>query len=233
MKRIKIFSLSMCVALVLAGCQMSNTAKGGIIGGSGGAALGAVIGQLIGKNTQSTVIGGAIGAAVGTTAGVLIGKKMDKAKAAAQAVENAKVEGVEDNNGNTVAVKVTFDSGILFDTNKYVLKPVAQNSLTKFATNVLNVYTDADVAIQGYTDSTGNDGINLPLSQNRADAVKNFLLSKNVSPSQIKSSQGFGSSNLILTSSGAEDRTASRRVEVLLYPSQAMLNEANAQSTQQ
>jgi outer membrane protein OmpA-like peptidoglycan-associated protein len=232
MKSIKLISFTLCVALVIAGCGMTNTAKGGMIGAGGGAALGAVIGQLIGKDTKSTVIGGAIGTAVGTTAGIIIGKKMDKAKAAAQAVENAKVEGVEDGNGNTVAVKVTFDSGILFDTNKYALKAVAQNSLTKFANNVLNVYTDADVAIQGYTDSTGNDNINLPLSQNRADAVKNFLLSKNVSPSQIKSSQGYGSSNLILNSNGTEDKAASRRVEVLLYPSQAMLNEANAQAAQ-
>lgn len=232
MKKFKFLALGLCSLIILSGCGMNNTAKGGVIGGTSGAALGAIIGQLIGKSTKSAVIGGAIGSAVGAGAGVLIGRKMDKAKAAAQAVENAKVEGVADANGNTVAVKVTFDSGILFDTNKYALKANAQNSLTKFANNVLNVYTDADVAIQGYTDSSGNDNINLPLSQNRADAVKNFLLSKNVNPSQIKSSQGFGSSNLILASNGAEDKAASRRVEVLLYPSQAMLNEANAQSQQ-
>ena len=230
MKKMKFMTLGLCLS-ILVSCGTA-TQNGALIGSGAGVALGAVLGNLIGKDTKSTVIGGAIGAAVGTTAGVLIGKKMDKAKAAAQQVANAQVEGIEDKDGNTVAVKVTFDNGILFDLNKSVLKAAAQTSLTNFATNVLNVYTDADVAIQGYTDSSGNDNINLPLSQKRADAVKTFLLSKKVNATQIKSSQGYGSSNLVMNNDGTENKAASRRVEVLLYPSEAMLKEVNAQVTQ-
>ena len=74
---------------------MSNTAKGGLIGGGGGAALGALVGGLAGKG-KGAAIGAAVGAAVGTGAGVLIGKKMDKAAQQAQQIEGAEVEQVTD-----------------------------------------------------------------------------------------------------------------------------------------
>ena len=152
MKSIRLSVLGLCSLVLLSGCgNLNNTAKGGIIGGAGGAALGGILGQVIGHNTKSTAIGAAIGTAVGATAGVLIGKKMDKAKAAAAAVENAQVESIKDANGLD-AVKVTFDSGILFTTGSATLANAAKTSLTEFA-NVLKTYNDADVAIQGYTDT--------------------------------------------------------------------------------
>ena len=104
MKRIKSIAVALSAALVLCGCGMSNTAKGGLIGAGGGAALGAVIGHLAGN----TAVGAAIGGAVGAGAGVIIGHKMDKAKKEAEAVQNAQVESVTDANG-LQAVKVTFD----------------------------------------------------------------------------------------------------------------------------
>ncbi len=79
---------------------------------------------------------------------------MDKAKAAAQQVENAQVESVTDANG-LQAVKVTFDSGILFNTSSSALSSNATASLAKFASTVLNVNKDMDVAIKGYTDNQG------------------------------------------------------------------------------
>ena len=139
------------VALLLSGCGMSNTAKGGLIGGGGGAALGALVGGLAGKG-KGAAIGAAVGAAVGTGAGVLIGKKMDKAAQQAQQIEGAEVEQVTDNNG-LQAVKVTFDSGILFTTSSATLSSAAKASLSKFANNVLNQNRDMDVAIYGYTDN--------------------------------------------------------------------------------
>ena len=137
MKKIKFFSIGLCFALVLAGCN--NTQKGAAIGAGGGAVLGAIVGKLAGN----TAVGAAVGAAVGTGAGAIIGKKMDKAKAEAEAVQNAKVESVTDANG-LAAVKVTFDSGILFATNKADLNIDAKNSLAKFAT-VLNNNADCDM----------------------------------------------------------------------------------------
>lgn len=217
---------SLCVVLsatmLMTGCATwNNTAKGGVIGAAGGAALGALIGKLAGN----TAVGAAIGTAVGTGAGVLIGKRMDKAAAAAAEIENAQVETVKDANDLT-AVKVTFNSGLMFDTNKYDLKMNAKSDLQEFA-QVLIEFADADVAIFGHTDSTGNDRINDPLSINRANSVANYLLASGVSPTQIKSVVGKGSKEPIADNGTVEGRAENRRVEVYLYASEAMIKAAN------
>lgn len=241
MKAKKFLLGALAMALVLSGCNMNNTTKGGLIGGAGGGALGAAIGAGIGAlagGSSGAKLGAAIGAGVGvaggTTAGVLIGKKMDKAKAAAEAVANAQVETITDKNG-LEGVKVTFDNGILFKVGKSDLKADAQNSLRQFANNVLNVYTDCDVAIYGFASSDGSDATNLTLSQNRANAVRGYLTNTcGVSTSQIKSSTGLGEdpNYLVLDANGKEDRDASRRVEVYLYASEAMISAANAGTLQ-
>lgn len=237
MKHLKVSVLGLCSMVLLAGCGMSNTAKGGIFGGAGGAALGGILGQVIGHNTKSTAIGAAIGTAVGATAGVLIGKKMDKAKAAAAAVQNAQVEGITDANGQTMAVKVTFDSGILFPTSSSTLQAAAKNSLTEFA-NVLKQNNDADVAIKGFTDNQGwknstaeqSAQKNQALSLDRAAAVSSYLQSLSVPTAQIKSVDGFGEQNPVASNATAAGREQNRRVEVYMYASQKMINEANAQA---
>lgn len=226
MKKMR-FSLILLSALIIfSGCGMNNTTKGGLLGAGGGAALGALAGKLIGGSGKSTAIGAAIGTAVGTTAGVLIGKKMDKAKAEAAAIANAQVESVTDANG-LQAVKVTFDSGILFATNKSDLNPSAKASLKQFA-DVLKNYTDADVAIVGHTDNTGSDAINNPLSLKRAQSVESYLKSCGVTVDQITSVEGKGSKDPIADNSTAAGRTQNRRVEVFMYASQEMIDAANA-----
>ena len=221
----KFTALLLCAAIMLASCgTMSNTAKGGIIGGGSGAAAGAIIGGLLGKG-KGAAIGAAIGAAVGTGAGVLIGKKMDKAAQQAAAIEGAQVEQVTDNNG-LQAVKVTFDSGVLFATNKHSLNKSAQENLTEFA-KVLVEYSDADVVVYGHTDSTGNDAINNPLSVKRAESVANFLLSQGVAETQIKSVEGFGSTQPVADNATAEGRAENRRVEIFMYASAEMIEAAN------
>lgn len=227
MKKFKFLSILLCFTMVLSGCGTS-TQNGALIGAGGGAALGAVVGKIIGKK-NSTLIGAAVGTAVGTTAGVLIGKKMDKAKAAAAQVQNAEVSTVTDANG-LEAVKVAFDNGILFATGKSNLQSGAMTSLREFATKVLNVYNDCDVAIYGYASSDGSEATNLTLSQNRANAVKNYLTNNcGVNAKQIQNTQGYGEdpNYLVYNADGTENRAASRRVEVYLYASQAMIDAAN------
>lgn len=216
---------------IVSGCGANNTTKGGLIGGGSGAALGALAGYLIGKDAKGTAIGAAVGAAVGTTAGVIIGKKMDKAKAAAEAVQNAQVQGIKDANGLD-AVKVTFDSGILFATNRSDLNNAAKTSLQKFADDVLKVNTDMDVAIIGHTDNTGTDAINNPLSEKRAQAVVDYLKSCGVSNAQFKTIQGAGSAQPIADNSTSTGRQQNRRVEVYLYASKAMIEAANKEAAQ-
>ena len=219
--KIKILSLLLCVGMI---CACNNTQKGAGIGAAGGAVLGAVIGHIAGN----TAIGAAVGGAVGAGAGAIIGKKMDKAKAEAEAVKNAQVEEIKDANGLD-AVKVTFDSGILFQTNKADLSAKAKNSLAQFA-QVLNNNKDMDIAIIGHTDNTGTDAINQPLSVSRANSVNNYLKSCGVSAAQIKSVEGQGSTNPVADNSTAEGRKQNRRVEVYMYASQKMIQEAQQQA---
>ena len=217
----KILSILLCVGMV---CACNNMQKGAGIGAAGGAVLGGIIGHIAGN----TAIGAAVGGAVGAGAGAIIGKKMDKAKAEAEAVKNAQVESVTDANGLD-AVKVTFDSGILFATNKADLSTTAKNSLAQFA-QVLNNNRDCDIAIIGHTDNTGSDAINQPLSVNRANSVNNYLKSCGVSASQIKSVEGQGSTNPVADNSTAAGRQQNRRVEVYMYASQKMIQEAQNQA---
>jgi outer membrane protein OmpA-like peptidoglycan-associated protein len=136
MRSLKTICVALCAALVLVGCNMNNTAKGTAIGAGGGAALGAIVGALAGN----TVIGAAVGTAIGAGAGAIIGHKMDKAKKEAEAIQNAQVEEVKDSNGLD-AVKVTFDSGILFSTGKSTLTATSKSSLQELA-NVLKNNND-------------------------------------------------------------------------------------------
>jgi len=218
---------------VMMGCN--NLGKGTAIGAAGGALLGAIVGKVAGN----TAVGAAIGTAVGAGAGALIGKRMDKVKAQAQAVENAQVQSITDANG-LQAVQVTFDSGILFTSGSSTLSAAAKNSLSQFASNVLIPNRDCDVAVQGFTDNAGwrnstaaqSQQKNLNLSQQRAQAVTNYLQSIGVSASQIRSTTGFGEANPVADNSTAAGKAQNRRVEVLLYASQSMINAAEAGTLQ-
>lgn len=239
MMKVKVLFLSSL--LLLSGCSMNNTTKGGLIGGGGGAALGGLIGAIAGKG-KGAAIGAAIGTAVGAGAGVLIGNRMDKAKKAAEAIESAQAEVLQDAQGVSY-VKVTFDSGILFNTGSSALSTTAKNDLTKFATTVLGENQDMDVAIVGHTDNQGwknstaeqSRQKNQELSQQRAQAVNNFLtaalLQAGKSNKQIQSTTGMGEDSPVADNNTAEGRQQNRRVEIYLIPSKQMVETYNAQAT--
>ena len=232
MRSLKTICVALCAALVLVGCNMNNTAKGTAIGAGGGAALGAIVGALAGN----TVIGAAVGTAVGAGAGAIIGHKMDKAKKEAEAIQNAQVEEVKDANGLD-AVKVTFASGILFATGKNDLSNEAKSSLQQLA-GVLKGNSDCDVAIQGYTDNQGwknstaeqSAQKNQALSLDRATAVSSYLLALSVPATQIKSVEGFSESNPVASNATKDGQAQNRRVEVYMYASQKMIQEAEQAS---
>lgn len=220
MKTLKFLSVVLGLAIIVA---CNNTQKGVAIGAGGGAVVGAIIGKLAGN----TAVGAAIGGAVGAGAGAIIGNRMDKVKKQAAAIENAKVQGVTDTNG-LAAVKVSFDSGILFATNQSTLNAAAKTSLQNLA-NVLKENSDCDLAIYGHTDSTGSDAINNPLSAKRATSVSNYLKSCGVTAGQIRTVEGQGSTNPVADNSTAEGRAQNRRVEVYVYASEEMIKAAENQ----
>lgn len=233
MKMTKLVAGVLCSAIVMSSCgSMTNTAKGGLIGAGGGAVLGGIIGKIAGNTT----VGAAIGTAIGTGAGVIIGKRMDKAKREAEAIKNAQVEAVKDVNGLD-AVKLTFDSGLLFASGSSTLSAKAKQSLDELAA-LLNRNQDADVNIQGYTDNDGWRGMNaeqsqqknLQLSKERASAVAAYLMGKGVMASQIKATQGFGEENPVASNATAAGKSQNRRVEVYMYASEAMIKNATQQA---
>ena len=212
-----IAALALSAALFLTGCGLSNTAKGTGIGAGAGALIGAGVGRVLGN----TAIGAAIGGVVGGTAGALIGKKMDKQKKELEEqVKNAKIESVNDGQ----AIRVTFDSGILFATNSSTLTTTSQTSLRNFAAN-LKVNDQTDLLIIGHTDNTGSDRINDPLSLNRASSVRSFLAGQGVSSNRMRV-EGKGSREPVADNSTAAGRKENRRVEVYILPNKAMVEAA-------
>ena len=220
MNKVKGMTLAMGMLAVVSCSTKQGT--GSLIGAGGGALVGGIIGKLAGN----TAVGAAIGGAVGAGAGAIIGHHMDKVAEQAKQIENAKVEKVTDSNG-LEAVKVTFDSGILFATNKADLNANSKSALANVS-KTLRENNLLSVDIYGHTDSTGNDGINIPLSNKRAQSVESYLKSCGVSASQFKNVSGKGSSEPVADNSTVEGRKQNRRVEVYLYASQAMVDAANA-----
>ncbi|MEG1615590.1 MAG: OmpA family protein [Bacteroidales bacterium] len=225
MKKKSFVVYALCASFLLTGCgTMSNLEKGMVIGGGSGAAAGAGIGALIGKG-KGAAIGAAVGAAVGTGAGALIGKKMDKKKQELESIQGAQVETVTDAN-NLQAVKVTFESGILFPTNSSTLSTASRNALTEFASKLKDI-PDTDLTIQGHTDNTGSREINEKLSKARAQAVGNFLRSKAISGSRI-SEEGLAYDAPVADNATAAGRAQNRRVEIYITANEEMIRKAEA-----
>ena len=194
---------------------MSKTKKGGLIGAGAGAAAGAVLGRVIGGDAKGTAIGAIIGAAAGGATGAVIGRKMDKAAEELQRdMANAKVERVGE------GIKITFDAGILFDTNKADLRAASVAEIDKMAA-ILQKYADTNVIVEGHTDASGSDAINQPLSERRAQAVANEAVAKGIATSRI-TTRGYGASQPVADNGTAEGKQANRRVEVAIFANEKM-----------
>lgn len=101
--------------------------------------------------------------------------------------------------------------GITFATNKYDITPESEEVL-KGALKTLNTYSDIDVEISGHTDNVGSDKNNQILSERRAQAVKNWLVSKGVPSSRI-TAVGYGEEYPRVANDSADDKRMNRRIE--------------------
>jgi len=104
--------------------------------------------------------------------------------------------------------------GILFDLNKATLKIASQLTIAKLA-GILMVFQNMNLSIEGYTDSTGTDELNMSLSTERAKSVYEFLKAEGIADSRMKY-QGFGSANPVAPNDTEANRAKNRRVEVVL-----------------
>ena len=204
--------------------SLNNAQKDALIGTGAGAAIGAGIGALIGKDGKGAAIGAAIGSAVGAGTGAVIGKKMDeKAAALAKEMENAQVETITDVNG-LQAIKVTFESGILFPTNGTTLSAAAKNQLATFSTQMKDLQ-DTDITIYGHTDNTGSASVNERISLQRAESVASYLQSRGINASRIHS-EGKSYNDPVADNDTAEGRAKNRRVEVYVTANENMIQAA-------
>jgi outer membrane protein OmpA-like peptidoglycan-associated protein len=103
---------------------------------------------------------------------------------------------------------------VLFNTAKYSLKPPAQIALTKVAT-ILQLYPGLRVQVEGYTDSVGGDAYNQKLSENRANAVHDFLIQNGV-PAANVTAVGYGKADPVADNSTAAGRALNRRVNLVV-----------------
>ena len=191
---------------VMLGCKASNMAKGTAIG----AGSGAVIGGIIGKQSGNTAVGAIIGAAVGGTAGAIIGKNMDKQAAELKEdLKGATIERVGE------GIKITFDSGLMFDFDSYTLTAGTKENLTGLA-KTLNKYPDTNILIEGHTDKKGTEKYNMNLSQQRARSVATYMEQLNVQSSRI-TTNGYGELQPI-----SENDQQNRRVEVAIFANEKM-----------
>jgi outer membrane protein OmpA-like peptidoglycan-associated protein len=105
-------------------------------------------------------------------------------------------------------------SDVLFDFNKYTLKPEAREKLAKVS-GILLANPNLKLQVEGYTDNIGSDDYNQKLSEERAGTVRDFLVSQSVSNANI-SAAGYGKSNPVADNSTNSGRAQNRRVELVV-----------------
>jgi outer membrane protein OmpA-like peptidoglycan-associated protein len=215
-------SLSLALLGSLAACA-TNTGtvaddkrvQGAVLGTLAGAAAGAAIDH----NKRGR--GALIGAAVGGLAGTGVGWYLEKQKQEIDKIPDANVTQHGD------ALTVAFPGDLLFDSGSSSLSPGAYSRLDQLA-ETLNRYPEENVIVKGHTDSAGSETSNLSLSDQRADAVRRYLISKGVSSSRVEA-VGLGESQPLVTNSTPEGRQQNRRVEIELRPNQQMREQSQTQ----
>jgi len=105
-------------------------------------------------------------------------------------------------------------SDVLFDTGRYSLKPGAREKLAKVA-GILIAYPGLNIAVGGYTDNVGGDQMNQKLSENRAGAVRDYLVAQGVVTTSI-SATGFGNTSPVASNDNSSGRQENRRVELVV-----------------
>jgi outer membrane protein OmpA-like peptidoglycan-associated protein len=177
---------------------------------------------VIGNQTGSTTRGAIIGAVLGGAAGAIIGHKMDqRAKEIEQNVPGAIVERVGE------GIQVTFPSGLLFDFDSDVVRSNAAANLNELARN-LNKYGDSNLMIAGHTDAVGTSGYNQDLSEQRAQSAARYLTGQGVS--RHIATVGLGEREPIASNDTEDGRQRNRRVEIAIYASAALQEDARSEA---
>jgi len=139
--------------------------------------------------------------------------KADSDKAAMRAQLSEQLNKVLETRDSARGLIVSM-SDVLFDTGQYTLKPGAREKLAKVA-GILIAYPGLNIAVGGYTDNVGGDEMNQKLSENRADAVRDYLVAQGVATLSV-SATGFGEISPVASNDNASGRQENRRVELVV-----------------
>ena len=204
---VSLLSVSACVTDPNTGeKKISRT----VLGTAGGAIAGGLLGGVIGGKT-----GRIIGAVGGAAAGGYVGYRMDeqikelKEQTAGSGVDVSEVDGGQ-------AILVNLPDGVTFATGSYAISSGFKELLDRVAGS-LRQYPSSLVDVYGYTDTVGSTESNQRLSEQRAQAVANYLISQGISSSRIRW-MGFGETNLKVATGDGVNEPLNRRVEIKIVP---------------
>jgi outer membrane protein OmpA-like peptidoglycan-associated protein len=193
------------VTILLTGCATATPEQQGA---GTGALIGAVAGQVLGHDSRSSIIGAGLGA----LGGYVWSKNMEDKKRAmevATAGTGTVVTQTADNQ-----LKLSIPNDISFDTGRHDIKPNLRPILDQFAQG-LSQQASMEVKIVGHTDNTGSDAVNNPLSVNRAQSARDYLVARGVSSQRI-SIDGRGSREPIADNATEAGRARNRRIDIYL-----------------
>ena len=135
------------------------------------------------------------------------------------ALQKAQLELQNQQSGRSLSMNLSGD--VLFDYDKAALKPAAEEALKKVAV-VLSQFPESMVTIEGYTDSKGGKAVNMPLSKDRAMAVKDWLVKNGKIPTASITAKGFGEENPVAPNTNPDGsdspagRALNRRVSIIV-----------------
>jgi outer membrane protein OmpA-like peptidoglycan-associated protein len=190
-----------CLVIVLAGCRSSERAEG------------------LTDKTAAYAVGGV---PIGGAAGARIGKRMAERKVELDVVlpQKRAIETVKEGE----AVKVTFDSGLLFLKNASTLSDTARYILRQLAA-CMNRYPDTDCRIVCHTDNTGKTELNRTLSERRARSVRDYLAAQGVAAERM-TFFGMGALRPAADNRTRDGRARNRRLEIWLLAGKQMVRDA-------
>ena len=195
---------------VLSGCANMNETQQGTAKGAG---IGAVAGALLGAATggsKGAATGAVLGGAVGAGGGYIWSKKMQDQKVAMEQATRGTGVAVSQTQDNRL--KLDIPSDVSFDVGRAAIKSNFAPILSQFATS-LNQTPVSTVTIIGHTDNTGSDAVNNPLSIDRAEAARDYLVSRGVARTRI-ATDGRGSREPVADNNSQAGRDKNRRVEI-------------------
>lgn len=199
-------TLSACTDPQYAGIERDNTKQG--------ATIGAILGGALGALTADDKLGGTVrGAAIGAGIGAIAGDYLDRQEADLRRdLNNSDVDIT--NTGDRLIV--TMPNNILFATDSYTVRSDLQRDLRTVASNLL-AYPDSNIQIIGHTDNEGDATYNQTLSERRANAVADVLMTEGVPFGRIDAI-GRGESQPVTSNLTPEGRAQNRRVEIVILP---------------